>query len=217
MGKEFAEKTEPNYPLEELLPLLSRLAEKYTIFESSSITNECAQTLMEAILYCIQEYKDSIEMGSEILERDDFSKTDTNIQKTEKIPAADAYQRGYELVIQKAKAANQLYNKIMENFSDYGSLALYDTMIEEMPKFFLHYDARFAPHKDHLLLAYPVIKPLGKISGIDRVYQYLCYIQKEQEFLRKFPEGYVQEICKAYHEEYEELFISLTEIIMMEP
>lgn len=214
MGKEFAEKTESDYTLEELLPLLSRLAEKYTSFESSSITNECAQTLMEAILYCIREYEDSIEMDGEIL--DSFSKTDTKIQKNEKIPAADAYQRGYKLVVQKAKAANQLYNKIMENFSDYGNLALHDTMVEEMPKFFLHYDARFAPHKDHLLLAYPVIEPLEKISGIDRVYRYLCHIQKEQKFLSKFPEGYVQEVCRAYHEEYEELFISLTEIIMME-
>lgn len=214
MGKEFAEKTESDYTLEELLPLLSRLAEKYTSFESSSITNECAQTLMEAIFYCIREYEDSIEMDGEIL--DSFSKTDTKIQKNEKIPAADAYQRGYKLVVQKAKAANQLYNKIMENFSDYGNLALHDTMVEEMPKFFLHYDARFAPHKDHLLLAYPVIEPLEKISGIDRVYRYLCHIQKEQKFLSKFPEGYVQEVCRAYHEEYEELFISLTEIIIME-
>lgn len=272
-----------HYTLEELLPLLSRLVGKYTSFESSSVTNECAQTLMEAILYCIQEYEDSLKGGSVVPggedslkgdsvvpggerslkrdsvvsggehslkggsvvpEREDSTEEDatasreknitaantkiqkekntaeTNrqiqkIEKTDTISAADAYQRGYGLVVQKTKAANELYNRIMENFCDYGNRALHDTMLNEMPEFFLHYDARFAPQEELLLLAYPVPEPPGQQQkGINRIYPYLCYIEKEQEFLRKFPEGYVQEVCKEYHEEYEELFINLAEIMM---
>lgn len=241
MEKEFSEKIGTDYTLEELLPLFSKLAEKYTSFESSSITNGCAQMLMDAIFYCIREYENLVGEDPKAAtgenppdtnspERKNGTKTTptaaagknltditTKIQKTEipkKIPAADAYQRGYELVVQKAKAANQLYNEIMENFCDYGNRALHDTMFEEMPEFFLRYDARFSPQEIHVLLAYPVLGPLVSHGGIDHVYKYLCYIREEQEFLRKFPEGYVQEVCKAYHEDYEELFISLSEVMM---
>ena len=41
------------YRLEELLPAAAGLTEKYTSKESSSITYETAQMLMEAVIYCI--------------------------------------------------------------------------------------------------------------------------------------------------------------------
>ena len=43
------------YEIEELVPIVATLAEKYTSKESSSITYEKAQQLMEAVLYCICE------------------------------------------------------------------------------------------------------------------------------------------------------------------
>lgn len=43
------------YEIEELVPIVATLAEKYTSKESSSITYEKAQQLMEAVLYCIRE------------------------------------------------------------------------------------------------------------------------------------------------------------------
>lgn len=101
----------------------------------------------------------------------------------------------------------------MEDFRGYGSRALYDTMVRDMPGFFLRYDARFAPQEELLLLDYPVLQPLGELRGIDRIYRYLCMIREEQEFLRTFPEGYVQERCAAYNEDYGKLFISLSEIM----
>lgn len=264
MEKESSQKTGTSYPLQELLPLVARLAEKYTGFDSSSVTYERAQMLMEAVIYCIREYEYFAGSGtgsgegnlwSNVQEREDpyaakpekeqiavdsaisgneaaavakqeknapqvhsakmpANKTAANkTERVEKLLAKDAYKRGYELVIQKAKAANELYGRIMEDFRDYGNRALYDTMVREMPGFFLRYDARFAPQEELLLLDYPVMRPLGELRGIDRVYQYLCSIREEQEYLRTFPEGHVRETCAAYNEDYGELFISLSEIM----
>ena len=138
---------ETGYDMEELIPLVARLAEKYTGFESSSISYERAQQLMEAVLYCIREYKGEYkEFGETDWEAGmaDGESEQRNPEKTEEkqeaagetdqerhitdlfrqketISAADAYQRGYDLVIRKAKAANKLYAKIMENFCDYGN------------------------------------------------------------------------------------------------
>lgn len=43
------------YKMEELLPIVEELAQKYTSGESSSITYERAAYLMEGILYCLAE------------------------------------------------------------------------------------------------------------------------------------------------------------------
>ena len=42
-----------DYQMEELLPIVSELAQKYAGFESTSITYEKAQSLMEAVIFCL--------------------------------------------------------------------------------------------------------------------------------------------------------------------
>ena len=44
-----------HYEMEELVPIVGRLAQKYTANESTSVTYEKAEQLMEAVLYCIHE------------------------------------------------------------------------------------------------------------------------------------------------------------------
>ena len=44
-----------NYELEELVPIVAKLAEGYTSKESTSITYDRAQQFMEAVLYSIHE------------------------------------------------------------------------------------------------------------------------------------------------------------------
>ena len=41
-----------DYEMEELVPIVGKLAEKYTANESTSITYEKAEQLMGAVLYC---------------------------------------------------------------------------------------------------------------------------------------------------------------------
>lgn len=48
-----------DYKMEELLPIVSELAQKYTAHESTSVTYEKAQMLMGAVLYCLDEYSHS--------------------------------------------------------------------------------------------------------------------------------------------------------------
>lgn len=74
----------------ELFPILSKLAEKYTAFESTSITYEKAEQLMEAILYCIAEvekFSENTVVGSKVM----------SLQQ--------AYEIGVSYVEQKAKNA----------------------------------------------------------------------------------------------------------------
>lgn len=49
------------YEMEELIPLVKELCDRYTGKESTSVTYEAAQRLMEAVLYCIHETTGSAE------------------------------------------------------------------------------------------------------------------------------------------------------------
>ncbi|MFT4006898.1 MAG: DUF6179 domain-containing protein, partial [Lacrimispora sp.] len=55
-----------NIEMEELIPVVAELADKYTGKESTSITYDKANQLMGAVLYCIQEYEIQGAGGREI-------------------------------------------------------------------------------------------------------------------------------------------------------
>ena len=48
--------------MEELVPIVGKLAEKYTSHESTSITYEKAEQLMGAVLYVFTNYGKAVEM-----------------------------------------------------------------------------------------------------------------------------------------------------------
>lgn len=193
------------YELDELLILVKELSEIYTSKESTSITYERAQQLMDAVLYCIHEN----EMIS------DETLTDLIISNhNKKITAREAYDTGYRLVVDKIKKANELYNRIILDFNDYRNRAYHDTVLKGIPEFFKWYDPRLNP-MDHIILAdYPVLKNVYGLNGIDFIYPYLTCIEKEQKFLLMFPEEYIIEILQHYHSDFEELLINITAIVL---
>ena len=69
---------------------------------------------------------------------------------------------------------------------DSGNICCEETIVKGMPEFFKHYDARFCPQNELLTLDYPVLCPLGRMKGVDRIYRYLSCIWLEQKFLRAF-------------------------------
>lgn len=169
------------YQLEELLPLTAWLADKYTSKESSSVTYETAQMLMEAVLYCIQEYENI---------------TAAALVSEHAVKAEEAYKIGYGRVVEKVHKAKDIYDKLIGGFCDYGCRNYRETILEGMPAFFIVYDARFRP-QDHLLtLDYPTVNFHREMCGIDIIYQYLCDIVVEKGFLECFPEQAVRRLLK---------------------
>lgn len=189
------------YSQEELLPLITRLMERYTSKESSSVTYETANMLAEAVVYCIDEWIDA----------GDTQLTDG------KIDLKLFYSKGYEAVIQKVKKAGELYNTMLDDFMDYGCRSYRETILDGMPAFFLRYDAEFNP-QDHLLtLDYPTYIPVGGLSGIDRIYEYLLDINLEKKFLAQFPEENIQGLLQQYQQRYQvPYFDNLCELLILQ-
>lgn len=189
-----------NFKTEDLLPLVGELAAKYTSKESTSITYEKARQLMEAVLYCIQEYEDHHWEEGRLITRGDFT------------DAKNAYKIGYEMVVQKTKDTKIQYNEMMEEFHSYGNRCYYETFVKGLPGFFLYYDFRFQPQNHILTLDYPVLLPMGDLCGINAIQIYVSCASLEQMFLRKLPEEYIRHVLTAYSSDCNELIINVAAI-----
>ncbi|MDI9242631.1 DUF6179 domain-containing protein [Fusibacillus kribbianus] len=100
------------YPMEDLIPVVAKLAEKFTAKESSSVTYEQARKLMKAVIYCIAH----LEIG------------ETALAAAGTLPAGEAYRLGYEAVIGKTRNTQEKYNKLMDFFDHYGNRNYRDTI-----------------------------------------------------------------------------------------
>lgn len=190
-----------DYKMEELLPIVSRLVDQYTSFESTSVTYEKAEQLMGAVLYCIHE--------TEHL-------SGCNALKTiEKVEARQAYQTGVGLVESKVQTALQCYNEMLPNFQCYGNHCLQDTFVKAIPEFFQWYDIKFDPQNTIITLDYPVLEDLTQYSGIDKIDAFIRCVGLEQEFLSMFPEVYVIHALQRYNPMHQDLIENLCEIVLM--
>lgn len=200
------------YKMEELMPIVGKLAQRYTAGESTSVTYEKAEQLMGAVLYCIREQayaeheneRYGSGSGSEACGAA-FMRSESISVRQEKLSARQAYERGLACVEKKVREALSLYNELMLRFDSYGNQCLHETLVKGMPEFFKWYDMHFAPQDTILTLDYPVLQDLSVYTGIDRIYEYLLCIEKEQVFLRTFPRNDVIDALTRYNPAYEDM------------
>ena len=193
------EKCTQKTEMEELLPIVAELVKKATSGESTSVTYEKAQQLMEAVLYCVHE------AGQE---------TGASLATTEGSSAKSVYEYGYRCVIEKTKKAQKKYNTMMTSFSSYGNNNLSATVRKGISGFFLYYSPRFAPQETILTMDYPTLVSNLSYSGIDAIDRYISQIALEQKFLSAFPEEYVLRILMRHDRGYRQQFFNLAQVLL---
>ncbi len=186
------------YPMEEVMPIVSDLAYKYTGCDHSSVTYERAQMLMEAVLYCINEY----------------GQGESNALLVKNVPAREAYEQGRMTVLHKRKRLQKLYNEMIMDFRDYGSVCLGDTIRQGIPAFLEKYDDKYAPQETILTLDYPILQSFDTLSGVSRVLRYVQCICLEQKFLQKMHEEYIIQSLRSYQRDYEYLLENICEVVL---
>jgi len=195
--------------MEELIPIVAELTEKYTSKESTSVSYNTAKQLMNAVIYCMNEI-DLVNYELDSGAAKDMAVKDMTEQQDSKL----AYRTGYELVVKKVFKTKALFEEIALDFNAYRNRAYYETVMKGMPAFFLYYDPKFNPQNHILTLDYPTIKSVQDSCGIDAIYEYLSYTKLEQELLKAFPEEYITTLLSFYHADYEELFINIGSIVL---
>lgn len=189
---------ESRYAMEELMPIVARLAFLSAGGESTSVSYEKAQQLMEAVLYCIQEY----ETGNGTMpERQGMS-------------VKEVYQQGYQMVKDKVYLLKDCYHAMLPDFCDYGVGCLRDAIQKEIPDFFRKYDPQFCPQAAFGPPDYPLLCGNGQKTGVDAAYEYIRCIGMEQEFLAGFDSGYIGRILRRYREGMEEIWENICGIVL---
>lgn len=181
------------YQIEELLPIVTNLVRKYTSNESSSIPYETARMLMEAVIYCINECYENSEI--------------TQVLEGDKLKSELAYDKGYQYVIEKVLKSKEIYERIIENFEDYGCRNYRDTIIKGIPGFFMRYDAKFNPQDHILTLDYPTLFMNFDKCGVDLMFEYLTEIELEKRFLDLFGREAVVQLLERIQPEYQSLYL----------
>lgn len=182
--------------LEELLTLVSELAEKFTGSESTSVSYERAQSLMEAVLYCMGECGQS---GGVV-------PTDMTLW--------ERYEAGLSILREKTDKIRRLFNALSDTFDDYGVKCLSDTVKKGIPEFLRWYDIIFAPQETILTLDYPLLIDIGNRRGADAVYEYLCAIETEQRFLGELGRGYVVSVLERFDACYEDMIENICGVVL---
>ncbi len=187
-----------DYKMEELFPIITKMARKYAGFENTSVCYEKAQMLMEAILYCLDEY---------------WSQASDTVARVD-ISVEEQYALGAKLVMDKAYRIREIYNEMSVSFEDYGVKCLRDTVRKGIPEFLKRYDAKFCPQDTILTLDYPVTVDLSLRGGADRVYGYLCAVSAEQRFLGRFGSVYVRSVLEKYNSGYRDMYENICEVLL---
>lgn len=188
-----------DYKMEELLPIVSELAQKYTAHESTSVTYEKAQMLMGAVLYCLDEYSHSC----------------TNSLVDKNVSVKEQYHIGTNLILEKVESIRKIFNAVSFRFDDFGLKCLYDTVQKGIPQFLKWYDAKFCPQDTILTLDYPLLIDCNSLTGADAVYKYIQAIQIEQSFLSLFDRYYVISVLANYNSEYQDMLENICGIVLM--
>lgn len=206
------------YTMEELVPIVGWLAEKYCAGESSSVTYEKAEQLMGAVLYCIHEVTKGKETQKEQKKKSEKGQKQAEVVmagRAERMSAQQAYETGAKLVKEKTKRTLEMYNQMLPEFNWYGNQCLHDTVVKGLPEFFKWYDCLLEPQNTILTLDYPVITDLSACTGIDRISAFLECVRLEQRFLGRFPQGYVRTVLREHTSMYMEMIENLCEVVLL--
>lgn len=202
--------------MEELLPIVGKLAQKYTAGESTSVTYEKAQQLMGAVLYCIHEAEGDNQNApaeKQDMQTEEMDETGVVERKEQGVSIEEMYETGVAKVVEKTKRALALYNEMLPEFDAYENRCLHDTFVKELPEFFKWYDAKFEPQNTVVMLDYPVREDLSDLEGIDKIEAYINCLNREQKFLSMFPRKEVIAILRNYSSEYRDMVENLGSIV----
>lgn len=181
------------YNIDELLPIVAKLSDKYTSKESSSVTYETAEMLMGAVVYCMNEVFE---------DKQNAIVTGGNFLKAEEI-----YQKGCDIVRKKAIQVKEIYESLIDEFEWYGCKNYRDTVLYGIPGFLKKYDPKFNPQHHILTLDYPLLMGNPDLEGVDLILTYLEGIQIEKQLLDLFPSKSIIRLISKIQPDYKSLYL----------
>ena len=169
----------------EIIFILRDLIMRYTKGESSSVTNETAEKILNSIYYSIDAYTLS------------FKNPEDSIAVLKVKSIKEIYEKGVETVTSCVNDGKVLYKEISENRLKL-PLQAYNLTIDSIADFFEKYGIVFDAHNTMADIDYPLVFDNMSIRGIFYIKQYLETLKVETEFCRYFNVEEIEKTLKNY-------------------
>ncbi|MFL0248809.1 DUF6179 domain-containing protein [Clostridium neuense] len=169
----------------DIMNLLKDLILRYTKGESTSVTVETSESLINSILYAIDFYM--LKMDS----------PEAAVMELKQKSIRQIYENGIELIRACIIDTKKLYGRIKRNKLRI-ELEPYNTTIEEISCFFEEYNIVFGAHNGMGSIDYPLVFDDMTVRGVSYIKNYLEHLEIETEFCRLFSEEDINKILVGY-------------------
>lgn len=185
-----------------LAGLLAKQTERYTSGESSSVTIERAQSLLQGICYHISIYLKSFPTMEQKL----------RLLKEEKPEVL--HRKGMEVVSELYHEAERKLKLLQATSPLIDNQAYQDTLYHGLPEFFHDYELEFAPQESAGTIDYPLCLEISDSTGVEYILTYLKRLEEENHFISRFPKEQVADLLKGFHRDSRELLVNIYELAL---
>ena len=186
--------------LQKTWELLKIQAEKYNGSDSTSMTVERAQDLLESIIYSLSLVINQSNLPVEEILQQDFSVMLGQAQKMLETKRKILYTE-WEKICLEAPEINNFY---------------YISTLKQVGIFFKKYDFYDEAHQIPCSIDYPLIKAIpDNLKGISYIEVYLKSIRIENQFIKKYPQENVLELLREMSLVYEENYFNFCECVFV--
>lgn len=169
-----------------IMEVLKELIMKYTKGESTSVTVEVTEGLLNSLLYSLDFY---------LIELDD---PQAALRELKKKDIRTMYEKGIELLRLCVIDTKKLYEKIKRNRLQVELEAYNLTIDEAIPCFFEKYTVIFEAHNTMASIDYPLVFDDMSVRGISYIKNYLEHLDIETEFCSFFSVENIDKILNGF-------------------
>lgn len=180
----------------QLLELLGRRTERYTMGDSSSVPIETAEELFRSICFTISLL---LKSGSDM----------NGLRDCEDMEAL--LKEGQKKIQRLVEIGKWMLHKAKEGALPIENISYNDT-IRNIEDFFKKYDIQFFAHEIPCSIDYQLCHAVPEeLQGIKYINEYLRRIVLENRFCNRFDSGKIIKLLEAYCPDYRELLINIYE------
>lgn len=181
-----------------MISLLGKRTERYTMGESSSVPVEKAEELFKSICFTLGLV--AKKRGVCILKTEDMSSLLTV---------------GWDIIESMVDKGESLLNQVIKSTVINENLSYQDTL-EEIQKSFKRYDYRFFAHEVPCDIDYQLCSPVSEtLQGIEYINEYLHRLLLENCFCKHFEQAEIIRLLQTYCPDYKGLLINIFEPVAM--
>lgn len=186
----------------QIVELLSKQIDRFTMKESSSVKVETAQELLQSALYKIGLYLKTL------------PDTDAGVLMLKNTRLSELFDQSKRLVKKQVIEAKLLYKAVQKNRIQAGTLAYNDTIDHAISEFFTSYDIEFGAHETMASIDYPLCFDQMNTVGIEYIGGYLKKLYVENMFCQKFSNSEISALLNSYDKNYQDLLINIYDLIL---